>query len=71
MLQKEQYLPFLKKHHFLPHKFRFNSTILAIITVSTLGFGTAKAENELTESIPAPLLVFNNNDLPSDLDGTL
>lgn len=71
MLQKEQYLPFLKKHHFLPHKFRFNSTILAIITVSTLGFGTANAENELTESIPAPLLVFNNNDLPSDLDGTL
>ena len=76
MLLKKTYLPRIKKPTLLPATFHLKATVFASIAASmltsgVLTSGVASAAEQVTQSISAPLLVFNNNDLPSDLEGTL
>ncbi|WP_222927933.1 M66 family metalloprotease [Colwellia ponticola] len=76
MLLKKTYLPRIKKPTLLPATFHLKATVFASIAASMLSSGVltsgvASAAEQVTQSTSAPLLVFNNNDLPSDLEGTL
>jgi len=61
------------KPHFSPNHSRLKKTYIASIVMSILISGTSYATEQATgkSTIPVALAVFNNNDFPSDLDGSL
>ncbi len=62
-----------EKQHFSPLHSRLKTTYIASIVASLLASGTAYATEQVINPTTAPvnLQVFNNNDFPSDLEGSL